>query len=308
MQPVTALRFWLTFRLMITAIFSYILYKNFKNHQYFPLAITFYLGTFPHYLEMWNGQYHFLLDAMIFLILLNLLKGKNQIIEGICYAFSLLVKPIGLLWLPPLFLKKHFKTIGLGIGLFVLASIPFLINGSGAYFFENLWVRLQDPVGGPPGIFTLDALLRFLPLTRNYAFLIKAAAGLILLLIQWRLKPKLFISLFLWTSYYLLFYDLVFEYHYTTLAPFLALGVLSQEVFQNKLVRLLGLTFLLPSPFILFYLTQMGANGNVVTDIGWIIMVLFRAIPLIGINLIIVTQLLQNRQLNQALTAKNESR
>ncbi len=302
MQPAAAFKFWLIFRLVIFAVFVNILYKNYKNNSYFPLALAFYLGLFPHYLEMWNGQYHFLLDAAIFIILLNSLKAKkakNEIMQGLSYAFALLVKPIGVLWLPAFLTKKKFKTIVIGLGLFVLASLPFLINGSGTYFFVNLFERFKNPIGGPPGVFTLDALIRFQPLLKQYALAIKAAAAILLLFVQWKLKPNLLISLFFWTSYYLLFYDLVFEYHYTTLAPFLSLGVLTQKTFQKKIVRLLGLTFLLPTPFILFYLTQTGAEGNFVTDAGWIMMVLFRILPLIGINAAIMVQLFRQKSLSK---------
>lgn len=299
-QPRTAFTLWLIFRLCLTSFLLLTMIKKYKNHNNLYLAILFFLGIFPHYLEIWNGQYHFLLDATIFLLLWGALTKKNQLFTGVVYAGSLLIKPIGLLWLPTFFLKKHYQTIAVGLGLALLCSIPFILNQDGLYFFSNLFDRVQAPIGGPPGIFTLDSLLRFFSWSKQYASPIKLISVGLLLVIQWKLKPNFFTSLFLWTSFYLLFYDLVFEYHYTSLAPFLALGVLTQAVFQSKIMKLLSLTYLLPSPFILFYLLQFQAQERNITNIGWVLMVLFRIVPLIIMNLLIIRYLI-NKRVNKTL-------
>lgn len=285
----TAFKLWLFFRLLITILLTILLYKKYRLHKNFPLAVCLLIALFPHYLEIWNGQYQFLLDLAIFIILIGSLNKhppskKTQLFNGILYACSLLVKPIGLLWIVPLFLKKRYLTLFSGLLIFIAVSLPFAINGDGMYYFANLFNRVNQPIGGPPGIFTLDAIFRHFVALEPYANLLKIAIAILLLIIQIRVKPNFFTSLFMWTSYYLLFYDLVFEYHYTSLAPFLALGFLSQKTFNKPLVKISSLSYLLPTPFILFYLLQIGAEGRFVTDLGWMIMVLFRVIPLIIIN------------------------
>jgi len=292
-KAATAFRLWLLFRLVITLVLAITLFKKYRYHQNFPLAICLLIAIFPHYLEIWNGQYHFLLDTAIFFFLISNLKEqipskKSQIINAFVFTFALLVKPIGLLWAIALFFKKHYTTLALGLFIFIVVSLPYAISGAGLYYFSNLFNRFRDPIGGPPGIFNLDALLRYFVVLKPYANLVKISTALILLRIQTRVKPNFFVSLFMWTSFYLLFYDLVFEYHYTSLAPFLALGVLTQKSFNKKIVKISALSYLLPTPFIFFYLLQIGAEGRYITDLAWVITVLFRIIPLIIINYVII--------------------
>ena len=292
-QAQTAFKLWLIFRLFITLLLAITLYKKYHQHQYFSLAICLFIAIFPHYLEIWNGQYQFLLDTAIFVILITTLNGRipskqSQIINGVVYALALLVKPIGLLWTVALFYKKHYLALFLGLVIFIAVSLPFAINGEGIYYFSNFFGRISEPYGGPPGIFNLDSLLRHIVVLKPYANLVKIATAILLLRIQTRVKPNFFVSLFMWTSFYLLFYDLVFEYHYTTLAPFLALGLLSQKSFNKTIVKISSLSYLLPTPFILFYLLQIGAEGRYISDIGWIVTVLFRIIPLIIINYVVI--------------------
>lgn len=287
-RPEVARHLWFAIHAMVTSILVFILFKRYKTHKNFSLAVFIYLGLFPHYLEIWNGQYHFLLDAAIFFLLLAAVRKKEKFLDAFAYAGSLLVKPIGLLWIIPLLFKKRFKTVCVGIGIFLLAIVVFLIDSSGWYYITNIVSRVKGPIGGPPGVFTLDALLRYGKISLNIITLIKAGAVIGLLFVQIKKKPNLFVSLFIWTSYYLLFYDLVFEYHYATLAPFFALGLLTQKSFQSKLAKLLCLTYALPTPFFIFHYFQYGAKGHEVLGWGWVILVLFRILPLILLNMIII--------------------
>lgn len=295
--PESARYLWFLAHALITSLLAFILYKRYAAHKNFSLAIFIYLGLFPHYLEIWNGQYHFLLDTAIFFLLLAAVRKKEKFRDGLVYACSLLVKPIGLLWIIPLLFKKRWKTMVVGISTFVCVTIPFLIYSSGWYYITNIISRVKGPIGGPPGVFTLDALLRYWHLPIVAVTVIKALTVMTLIYIQYKKKPSLFLSLFMWTSYYLLFYDLVFEYHYATLAPFFAIGLLTQKTFQSKIVKILCLTYVLPTPFFLFHYFQFGAKGHEVLGWGWVILVLFRIIPLILLNMIIIFNYKTNENL-----------
>ena len=108
---------------------------------------------------MWNGQYHFILDAAIVLFFLSI--EKNKIIASCSFLLSLLVKPITLLWIPILALQKKWYVVITSLMSFMLLSIPSYLDKTGIYYFDNLNNRIQSPIGGPPGIFTVDSLLRY---------------------------------------------------------------------------------------------------------------------------------------------------
>ncbi len=287
LTPQTAFTLWLVFHGCLWFFLAWYLYQKFKSNKNITLALVLFLGLFPHYLEIWNGQYHFLYNAAIFFLLLaSLQQEKWQ--DGLAFVSSLLVKPISLLFIPALILRKRWKTLLLGLSLFAVTTIFFILNRSGMYYLNNLFDRVSHPIGGPPGIFTLDAVLRFLAVPLYNTTLTKVVVALGIVFVSWRLRLNLFVQLFLWTSFYLLFYDLVFEYHYTTLAPFLAIGILTQKALQTRIAKVLSLTYVLPTPFFLFHLWQFQAVGQSVTDAGWVILVLFRILPLMILDYVVI--------------------
>lgn len=288
LSPRIAFYVWFFVHFAVTFLLVYIFLVFFGKKKHSGFAFLIFLGLFPHYLEIWNGQYHFLLNAGLFFLLLAALRKQEKAVDGFAYAWCLLVKPIGLLWLPILFLHKRFKTLSIGIGLYILATAPFIVNKTGIYYVQNLIERAKYPIGGPPGIFTLDALLRFWDVSSYAVLFVKLCVVIGLLFIHWKLKLNLFQSFFLWIAFYLLFYDLVFEYHYTILAPILALGIISQKAFQTLFAKIISIFYLFPTPFFIFHFFQIYSNGQNVTDTGWVFLVLFRIMPLIALAIFIM--------------------
>lgn len=291
-SPTTAFLAMIAIKIIITIFILLFLYKKFRKNKYFPLAIFIFLSFFPQYLELWNGQYHFfLMVALFFLLYLIINKRENDWLQGLLFFSSLIVKPIGLLWIPVFFIKKQLKNLFLGLSLFTLATIPFLLNKSGLYFINNLLERMTHPIGGPPGVFTIDAVARFYSLPFYDGSIVKSFLIFSILFLIIRSKISAFWGLFLMTSFYLLFYDLVFEFHYTILIPFFVLGILTQKIIQNKTAIALILSFSLPTPFFVFHFFQIFARGHFVTDRGWVLIVLFRTLPLIIFSLLVLIKL-----------------
>jgi hypothetical protein len=276
-------------KIFITLFTIYFLYKHFYKNKYFTIALFSFLTFFPQYLEIWNGQYHFFLEiTLLFLLYFILKQEKETLYSGFLLFLNLLIKPIGLLWIPVFFIKKRWKTLALVILLSFIAIFPFLINQTGNYFINNLIERLKSPIGGPPGVFTLDAIARFYNLSFYNSFVVKSFIMLLLFFLIIRYKISIFWSLFIITSFYLLFYDLVFEYHYTILIPFFVLGILTQKTFQSKTALALILSFSLPTPFFIFHFLQIFTQGHFVTNQGWIFIVLFRTLPLLALTILVL--------------------
>ncbi|OGK29071.1 hypothetical protein A3D06_00510 [Candidatus Roizmanbacteria bacterium RIFCSPHIGHO2_02_FULL_40_9] len=295
LAPLQSFKLWIVFHLCIYLFLYYVFYTYFKTKKNFLLASSIFLISFPHALEIWNGQYHFLLDVGIFFFLLGISK-KDAIVNGFTYLLTLLVKPITLLWLPALIIHKRFKTILIGILFFVLLTSIFFINGSGNYYITNLIERVKNPLGGPPGIYTLDALLRYAHFNNDIIRIMKLTIAGIILFFQFWKKPNLFISIFMWTSFYLLFYDFVFEYHYTTISLFLAFGIITEKLFSNRFIKFLSLSYILPTPFFIFHTSQILAHGHYVDNLGWAVLVLFRIIPIILINIFVIMYTIRHEE------------
>lgn len=287
-------------KLILTFYIAVIVYKRFKKHAQIYFAFFIYFTFFPQYLEIWNGQYHFFLALAVFYILWNYTsKNNSHIVVGISYFLALLVKPIGVVWIPFLLIKRQWKVLGIGIALFIITTIPFIVTQTGMYYITNIIDRIQNPIGGPPGIFTLDALLRYYAFTKETIMLARYGIFSFLLFVQLRYKPNIFQSFFIWAGYYLLFYDLVFEYHYTILIPFFLLGVLTQKIFQSKKAKALILSFSFPTPFFIFHYFQFYAINHKVTNDGWVILVLFRIIPLIALCGMVILHLFTKKYIKK---------
>lgn len=282
-------------KIVITLFTIYFLYKNFSKNPYFPIALFIFLTFFPQYLELWSGQYHFFLTISLLFLLYYLLKNKKDtLLSGFLLFLNLLIKPIGFLWIPICILNKKWKTLIFGISLFFVVTIPFLINKTGNYFVDNLIERFRSPIGGPPQVFTLDAIARFYNFSFYNGTLVKGFILLLFLYLIIRYRISLFSSLFIMTSFYLLFYDLVFEYHYTVLIPFFVLGILVNKIFRNKLAIILILSFSFPTPFFIFHFFQTFTKEYFMADQGWTIIVLFRILPLIVLTILVLTKEIKN--------------
>ena len=297
--PQTAFLLWGAIKFFITIGMAILLLLKYWTNKSLPFALLLFFIFFPQYLEIWNGQYHFLLTTSLFYVIYAFLNKQSPFIIGIWYCISLLVKPIGLLWLPLFAIRRQWIVLLTGMGLFVAVSLPYLFNGHGAYYFVNLFERVNNPIGGPPGIFTLDALLRFWQMPTEMVSALRYTTLALLAFIEIKFRPKLLVSFFLWTTSYLLFYDFVFEYHYTILIPIFVFGVMTEKIFQKNFSKILMIITCLPTPFFLMHLLQIETTGALVTDTGWTLLVLFRIIPLLLLGYLMIADLMQKKPTHQ---------
>ncbi|MFN3650590.1 MAG: glycosyltransferase 87 family protein [Armatimonadota bacterium] len=242
-----------------------------------------WLGFTPYFLELWIGQFTFLLGSLLFWSVLALEEGRSRTGLGWWIA-SVLWKPASLLW-APLFARDRRGWMGLAV-----CGALILLNGVYFLFFPHDWalfVRVNvDPLPQwHAGNIGLSGLI--------YQFtgpgpLFKPVRGLLTALL---LLPALWVTLrpvvlrlrarcagaagraskelpgeapvwllaALWTCLYFLIYKDVWEHHLTLLLPILVLGLWRSP---SRLLIAVVVLLALPSPFVFYDVPDLGFNQD----------------------------------------------
>ncbi len=299
-SPASSFYVWMFSKLLVYLAVLFYFYRNFKESKYIGLALFLSLINSTQYLEIEISQFQFALNIFLFLLLIRLIKHEQSEFNGILYFLTLTVKPIGLLWIPVFLFKRQYKTVLIGVGLFIAITGIFLLNGSGLYYTKNLWDNFFNPnLSGPIQIFTLEAFLRYsTQFPESFLSTLKMLCLVLVVYLSAFRRISLVTGIFLAIAYYLLFYGLVFEYHYTTLIPILAVCLVTRPEFQRLSSRICIILISLPNAMFLlnilaswdFTLGAFHARDTVVMDhflgldptvLGWQISVLSRIVPLI---------------------------
>lgn len=281
-SPWTAFGLWTIVHLLVSAMIIIIFWKKFKSHQHLYLALFLYLLNSYHYYEIQHAQYHFLLLLFSLLFLYESCVHGDTKKAGFWYFLSLLIKPIGFLWIIPLLLYKRFKTVIFGLGFYILTSLPFLFWQSGNYYFFNLLstLRSQRPT------YNLLALSHFVQITPDFFKNLSFFTAIFLIVYQIFRKPSLFSIIFLWTAFQLIFYSLTFHYHYSLLAGLISLGILL-NIFSVKWTEMVPIFFItIPTPIIflrLFWkaeaiLTDKQLSSIALWSVFWLILLCYRVV------------------------------
>ncbi|MBO0796800.1 MAG: hypothetical protein J2P36_38460 [Ktedonobacteraceae bacterium] len=295
-QPDQAFFVWMLLKLIITLLVTGYFFWSFRGSKYITLAVFVLLANCSQYLEIAIGQFHAVMNAFLLLLLINLVKKQSHIWGGIFYCLSLLVKPIGLLWVWTFICKQRFNVVLLGGLLFGLSTAIFTLSGSGDYYMTNLVYHFLYPVAGKPGqLMTLSDLLTYsLPSWPGIIFkLIEYSVLGIVFFFNSLKRVHMSKGIFLTAVYYLLFYDYVFEYHYTTIATVVAVCLVCCPEFQTRLSRVLILLTCLPSIFVLLNYWHIDVELDSIyglnpTPLGWQLMVLSKIVPVILLSMVVL--------------------
>lgn len=264
-------------------------YWTFRESKFAQLATFILLANFAQYLEIAVSQYHALFNCLLLLLMINLVKCRHQIakgtlMSGILYFLTLLVKPIGLLFAPAFFVKKRKLILLFALINFAFVTLIYWKAGPGAYYVDNLWKNLSNPNQiGPSQIVTLNALLRH---TFNWPDLVYKSIQYVvlafILLLSSLQRIPVQKAIFLSIVYFLFFYNLVYEYDWSSLAIVIAVCLVTLPEFQTRLTRVFALLTCLPSAlFVLnwIHFDVKAAHGIDPGNHAWQIMVLSRLIP-----------------------------
>lgn len=285
---------WLWVKLFVSLIVIIYFVWSFHDSKYVGFGVFLLCANFSIYLELAAWQFQFILNIFLLLLLIELSKRRSPYWSGILYWLGMLVKPVGLLFAPALLFKGRWKMMVLGIGLFIASTIAFVLTGAGKYYTDNLMMTLSSSGAlGPNQIITLSALLRYTTHWPDFVYQFLQNGILLLFLFLGILKrTHIAKAVFLLIVYYLLFYEGVYEYQWSTLAYVLAICVVTCPEFQNKWVLFCMLLTCLPDCFALLNFLHIdikneGYLGLVPGATAWEWMVVSKLVPL-GILLISV--------------------
>lgn len=286
-DPVRSPYIWLWIKLPISLMVIGYFFWSFRSSKHISFAVFVLLANFSVYLELAAWQFHFVLNMFLFLLFILLEKNKSHLLKSVLYWLGLLVKPVGLLFVPVLCFKGHWRTALIGGMLFIIYTIPFVIHQTGNYYTNNLFEAITTTgTTGPNQIITLSALLHF---STNWPDIVYQAiqncALAIVIFLSALKRTPIAKSFLLYIAYYLCFYSSVFEYQWSTLAYVIAICIVSCPEFQTKIARFCILLICLPSCFFILNflhvdIQDQGYLGLIPGEIAWKWMVVSKVIPL----------------------------
>lgn len=291
--PFTTYYIWITIYEILLAINIYLTYKLAKNTSSFLLACIPWLIFTPYLLEIYMGQWSFLLASFLFYSVYGLIK-KSKLTY--LFAISPLIKPNALI-LAPLFLRfKKFKVLISTAGIILLTSVPyFAIFREDISIFAGNFKDVLSYHGGNLGFKSLYGLTTVeylsLPMPRLWFLGFVIALGLLTLCITFKFR-NVILSYALWICYYFLIYKDVWEHHYVLLMPVFATIITTRNINPKQLISkryiALLISFLLialPTPFILQYFFASNAPVEP-TSLSPFFAIPYHATKVIGIFLL----------------------
>ena len=286
-DPARSPYIWLWIKLFISLPVIGYFFWSFRTSRYIAFAMFILLANFSIYLELASWQFHFVLNIFLLLFLILLVQKRQTFLSGFLFGLGLLVKPVGLLFVPMLLIKGRWKIVLFGLGLFVLCTGAFLFHGAGKYYTNNLVNNLSSSgTMGPNQIITFQALLRYTTHWPNFIYqAIQNAALFLVVILSMLRRTPISKAVFLYIAYFLCFYEQVFEYQWSSLAYVLAICVVTCPEFQTGFSRFCILLTCLPGCFILLnYLhvdvQDQGYLGLIPGSTAWEWMVVSKLIPL----------------------------
>ncbi len=286
-DPAQSPYIWLWSKLFISLLVIAYFFWSFRLTEYIGFAVFILLANFSIYLELATWQFHFILNMFLLLFLTMLVKRRTVLLSGFVYYLGMLVKPIGLLFVPALLFKGRWKTVLLGTVFFALCTVSFFFCRAGRYYTDNLLMNFSSSgTLGPNQIITFSALLHYYTHWPDFVYqAIQNSSLFFVVFLSTLRRTHIAKAIFLYIAYYLCFYEQVFEYQWSSLAYILAVCVVICPEFQTRLSRFCLVLTCLPDCFILLNhlhidVKDLGYLGLIPGATAWEWMVVSKLIPL----------------------------
>lgn len=247
----TAFSLWTIIHAVITILTLALIFRAYRNHNYIFWTMGLYLMVNYHYYEIKMAQYHFLFVFFTFMFMLTIIRNRNESLGGFWLFLSLMVKPIGLLYILPLIIYRKFHTVAVALGLFALATVPTLFFENTSYYVNNIKGVIGSQV---PTNYNLYSLAEFGILTTDKIKILSYIVAIGLVIYQIYKKPAFFTVITGWTCYQMMFYSLVFPYNYIIMATIIALSILENNLKMDIWSIIAISLFIIPGPAIIFHL------------------------------------------------------
>lgn len=232
------------------------------------LLASVWLAFSPFFLELWVGQFTFLLGTLLFLSALSMEDGDPGRAQA-WWTTSVLWKPASLLWVP-IWARDRRHWRGVAVCMVLLAA-----NLVYFHYFPADWKVFADTNLNPTptwhaGNLGLSGLIfqftrrtpYFLPVRYVFHVLVLLPALWVtfrpcLRKMEERVDPPFWLLAAVWTCSYFLIYKDVWEHHLTLLLPFMVLGLLHRP---SRLLAVIVALLALPSPFVFYDIPKLGFN------------------------------------------------
>ncbi|NOY88662.1 MAG: DUF2029 domain-containing protein, partial [FCB group bacterium] len=253
-------------------------HKIVANKRHF-IIISFLLVFFsPYYLEVYMGNTSFITGTLL-LVAFYFYRQQEFKKFFIIFIMSILIKPIGLLFLPLLFFDKQKKMVVIALVIIIGLALPYFLMHPGDWVN---FVRVNfDGYAAQPGflvhagnqgfyalMLTISTHLHHLPNSKLYTlyqlpwwndFLIRAIPYVFVLLSLWltyrlRKSKQLELLIFLWVATYLLGYKDIWEHTYSLLIFGLLFLYLSKAI-NPRLLLICSVAIALPTAFAFYDIT-----------------------------------------------------
>jgi len=237
-EPYRAYHLWIIFYEILLGLNIFLTWRISPDRKTALLATALWLAFSPYYLELYMGQFSFLMGTFIFLMGYGHLTGKLRLWD-MTWMASVLLKLNTLLITPLLLRMKRIRPIIGVLLLILLSSAPYFLKFPAdlPLFLDNLKLSgtfgenfhsgnhglqalLYNTIFRYRGLSGSDSIRILYPVTLPLILLILGVSGLLTLLPG---KLNVIENLALWMSVYFLIYKHVWEHHYVMLLPALVL-------------------------------------------------------------------------------------
>jgi hypothetical protein len=263
--------------------------RSVENTRHFLVVLALLVFFTPYYLEVYMGNASFVAAALLLVAFYYFERGRYLRFFPL-YLTSILVKPLGLLFLPVLLARRQYRLTILTVIIFIGSGLPYFFmhpDDWHSFISVNFDGFPADPGflvhAGNQGFYALILLiscfanniatgsfytLKQLPAWNMIVVRLIPYALIILSLwatLRLRRRPPIYTLLFVWSAAYLLGYKDVWEHSYSFLILGLFCLYLSGEI-NRRLLLALSVGIALPTAFALYDIHFYGGAFN---DPGW---------------------------------------
>ena len=236
----TAYAVWVALNELLLLVSLYFIHRLLPEKRHLLGAAILLTFFSPYYLEVYMGNSSFVAAALL-LIAFDFYRRDRQIAFTALLTTSIVIKPLGLFFLPILLLRRQYATIAAVVVILTATAVPyFLLDPQGWTVFLSTNIGTDSVPGGiahaaNQGLYALfvtlcarlngvatDQLSSLKQLPSACQSLLWAwlpALALVTVLPRSKAREQLGVAIFAWSAVYILGYKDVWEYSYTFLIP-----------------------------------------------------------------------------------------
>jgi hypothetical protein len=299
-EPFAAYYLWVVVYEALLALNVYLTYKLSNTFPIFLIASIPWLLFTPYLLELYMGQWTFLLACFLFYSIYGMLTQSKA-----KYSFTVtpLIKPNALLFAPPFIRHKQWGVVFATISITALSSVPYflLFPEDVAVFMLNFSEAIYSH-GGNLGLKSLYAYVMIglfeVPNPARWFLYFTLLAGLFTIFLTFKYR-NVVLHFALWVCLFFMIYKDVWEHHYVLLMPIFA--VITSTRITNPRELMARRNFLFVCSFLLIALPSLFVLQLALSPKGFqepnvlhpVFVILYHSTKILGVLLLYIWSALQ---------------